>query len=206
MERYLREHFERAVGDDPGVTPGEVARAAIIEGGRLRRRRNHLTAAGVAAGVVVVIGAVAGLNLPLEAPNSADPPVTVAAAMMPVVAASCTAHPVERDATDVVIFLGKELTDRHRVVLEAALRADPLVDALIFESRELAYDRFRTRWAQKPDLVAAVTADQFPESFRLRLAAASDYTAVRSRYATMDGVEKIIGRRCPKDAPVGGIQ
>jgi hypothetical protein len=35
-----------------------------------------------------------------------------------------------------------------------------MVDTLIFESREQAYQRFRTRWAQNPDLVAAVTADR----------------------------------------------
>ncbi|MFR9778442.1 permease-like cell division protein FtsX [Micromonospora sp. MS34] len=205
VERHLREHFERAVDDDPGVAPDDMAHAAIIEGVRLRRRRNQLTAAAVAAGMVVVIGAVAGLNLP-SGRSAADQPVTVAAAMMPVVAPSCTPRPVERDATDVVIFLGAEITDRQRAALETALSADPQVQNLIFESRGQAYERFRTRWAHNPDLVAAVTADQFPESFRLRLVAASQYTAVRSRYATMDGVEEVIGRRCPKDAPVGGLQ
>lgn len=203
--RNLREQFERAVDGDPGAAPGDLARAAIMAGSRLRRRRNRLTVAGAAAGVVVLIGAVTGLNLASGRP-AADQPVTVAAAMMPVVAPACTPHPVERDATDVVVFLGHAATDRQRAALGAALSADPGVQDLIFESRAQAYDRFRTRWAHQPDLVAAVEAGQFPESYRLRLVAASQYTAVRSRYATMDGVEQIIGRRCPKDAPVGGIQ
>jgi hypothetical protein len=198
VERDLREHFEWAVGDDPGVAPGEMARAAIVEGGRLRRRRHQWTAAGL----VVVVGAVAGLAL---GGRAADPPTPVAAAMMPVAAPSCTERPVERDATDVAIFLDRAHTGRQLAVVRTALEADPRVDVLNFESPAQAYERFRALWAQDPDLVAAVGAGQFPASFRLRLVAAAQYTAVRSDYAAMDGVDQIVGRRCPKDAPVGGV-
>lgn len=204
MERQLREHFERSVGEDPGVAPDEMARAAIFDGVRLRRRRSRLAAAGMAAGVVIAIGTAAGLNLEVGSPTPAGPPVSVAAAMAPVAAPSCQRQAVERDATDAVIFLTAALTDQQRAALRTALSDDPRVAALIFESREQAYQKFRTRWAQNPDLLAAVTADQFPESFRLRLATASQYTAVRSRYARMEGVEQVIGRSCAKNAPVGG--
>lgn len=204
MERRLREHFERSVGEDPGVASEEMARAAIFEGVHLRRRRSRLAAAGVAAGVVVAIGTAAGLNLEVRSPTPSGPTVTVAAAMAPVTAPSCQRQPVERDATDAVIYLTAESTNQQRAVLTTALSDDPRIDALIFESREQAHQRFRTRWAQNPDLLAAVTADQFPESFRLRLSAASQYTAVHSQYASMDGVELVIGRICAKDAPVGG--
>lgn len=200
MEVNLTEQFELAVGGDPGVVPGELARAAIAEGTRLRRRRNRLAAAGVAAGLVLVIGAPVALRS-----HRAEPPVTVAAAMMPVAAPSCT-RPVERDATDVVVFLRASATESQRSALQAALDRDPRVGTLIFESRAQAYERFRARWAREPDLVAAVTTAQFPEAYRLRLVRASQYAAVRSRYAVMGGVEQIIGRVCPTDAPVGGIQ
>jgi hypothetical protein len=201
----LRDHFDRAVSDDPGAALDEMAGAAIAEGGRLRRRRNQRAAGGVAAGVIAVIGAVACLNLLPNASKSADPPVTIAAAMMPVTAPSCLRHPVEADATDVVIFLAAAVTDVQRSALDTALRDDPRVDALMFESREQAYQKFRTRYARNPDLLAAVSADRFPESFRVRLGAAEHYTGFRVRYATMAGVELITGRRCAKDAPVGGV-
>lgn len=203
MVRYLQEHFEQSVGDDPGVPPREMARTAIVEGARLRRRRNRRTAAvGVAAAVVVVTGVVTGLNLS-SGGRPADPPVTVAAAMMPVTAPACTL--VQRDATDAVVFLDRDLTVRQRAALETALSTDPRVAVLVFEGRGQAYERFQALWAHNPDLVKAVSADQFPESFRLRLVAAAQYTAVRSAYATMAGVEMITGRRCPSDAPVGGV-
>ena len=204
MTLNLRDHFDRAVSDDPGAALEEIADAAIAEGGRLRRRRQR-TAAGVAAGAVALIVAVAGLNLSSNAPESADPSETIAAAMMPVTAPSCLPHPVEVDVTDVVVFLAAASTDEQRSALAAALHDDPWVDALMFESREQAYQRFRSRWAKNPDLLAAVHAEQFPQSFRLRLVAAGQYPAFRSQYAAMEGVEQVIGRKCAKDAPVGGV-
>ncbi|GIE97087.1 permease-like cell division protein FtsX [Paractinoplanes rishiriensis] len=201
MERDLRQQFDDAVGDDPGFAPGELALAAISEGGRMRRRRQRLTVAGVAAGVVLVMSVGAGLNQAI----GTDRPVTVEAAMMPMAAASCTEHPVERDATDVLVFLQRGLAGPERAAVEAALSGDPRVAAVLFESRAQAYERFKVRWQDEPDLVAAVGADAFPESFRLRLVAASEYTAFRAQYATMAGVQEIIGRRCSTDAPVGGV-
>jgi hypothetical protein len=152
-----------------------------------------------------VLGTLAGLNLLPEARRPQSPPATIAAAMMPVAAPHCSAKPVDRDATDVVLFLAPGATDRQRSALESALESDARVGTVLFESRGQAYQRFRNLWANDRDLVAAVNADQFPESFRLRLVHASQYTALRAQYAAMDGVELIIGRTCTSDAPVGGI-
>jgi cell division protein FtsX len=201
----LRDHFDRAVVDDPGAPLDEMAGAAIAEGDRLRRRRQHRTVISVAAAVVAVTGAVTGLTFVLADPRAAEPPVTLAAAMTPVTAASCQQQPVETDATDVIIFLVAGATDTQRSALDTALRADPRVDTVLFDSREQAYQRFRTRFAQNQDLIDAVGSDQFPESFRLRLGAAEQYAAFRARYAALDGVALIDGRRCTKDAPVGGV-
>jgi hypothetical protein len=205
VELDLRDEFDRAVGDDPGVAPGEMARTAIAEGVRRRGRRRRLTAVAVAAGLVLAAGAATGLNVALG-DRPGDDPMTVAAAMMPVAAAACTAHPVERDATDVVVFLGGEPTERQRAAVETALRADPRVGALVFESRAQAYERFRVRWKREPDFLATITAEQLPESFRLRLVSAAQYAAFRTQYATMAGVDQVIGHRCASSAPIGGLQ
>ncbi|HEY0002162.1 MAG TPA: permease-like cell division protein FtsX [Actinoplanes sp.] len=204
MEQDLREHFDQAVGDDPGDDPGEMARLAIIEGGRLRRRRHQLVAGGVAASLVLAFGAVPGIDL-LRGTGPAEPSVTIAAAMMPVVAPSCVQRPVETDATDAVIFLAAEVTDPRRAAVETALRGDPRIQAVLYESRESAFQRFQARWESEPDLLAAVSVEQFPESFRLRLVTAAQFTALRAQYAGMAGIEQIIGRRCSADAPVGGL-
>lgn len=197
MDTNLREQFDRAVGDDPGADPGVMAHAAIVRGARMRRRRRQAVAAGVAAGVAAVLAAV-------SLPSSEEPQVTVAA-MMPVAAPSCTVKPVETDATDALVFLDSGMTGGQRSALESALAGDPRVATLLFESREQAYERFRSRWADNPDLLAAVSADQFPESFRLRLVDASQYAGLRADYMAMDGVDTILGRACAADAPVGGV-
>jgi hypothetical protein len=201
MAEHLRDHFERAVGDDPGVPAAEVARAAMAEGGRLRRRRRLVTA-GVAAGLVAVAGGVVGLH---QSSDPAPPPMTIAAAMMPATAPSCSPEPVERDATDAVVFLDNDATGSQAAAVGTALQADPRVKAMIHESREEAYERFRMLWADSPDFVAAVTPQQLPEGFRLKLNAPSQYQALRAQYAAMGGVAQIIGRRCSGDAPVGGV-
>ena len=181
-----------------------MAVVAIAEGGRLRRRRRWVAGGGVAAGLVAVMGGAAGLSLLAGRGDQPAPPVTLAAAMMPVSAPSCLPEPVETGATDVAVFLGQQVSDQQRAAIRNELRKDPRVAAVVFETRREAWEKFRVRWKQSPDLVAAVTVEALPESFRLRLVAGTDYTAVRDEYGAMDGVRDMVGRRCSADAPIGG--
>ena len=196
----LREHFERAVDDDPGADPGVMAHAAIVRGGQVRRRRRQV--AGAAGGVLAVLGVVAGLNLP----SQAEPAVTVAAAMRPPAAPSCSVDPVERDATDVAIFLKSDTSGPQQAALASALGEDARVGTVVFESRSAAYEKFRRLWADSPDFVDAVSPKDLPESFRVRLVDAAQFTAFHSDYAAMDGVQDIVGRICLVGAAVGGVQ
>jgi hypothetical protein len=194
----LRQHFDQAVSDDPGADPAEMAHTAIAQGGRIRRRRTMAIAAAA-----TVLAAAAGV---ISVAGRTDPPVTVAAAMVPVAAPSCSAKPVKKDATDVTIFLDPAATEPQLSAVARALHADARVGALQFEDREQAFQRFKARWASNPDLVKAVGATQLPESFRLRMTDPAQYTALRTTYATMAGVDQIVGRKCPVSAPVGGLQ
>jgi hypothetical protein len=205
VDTNLRDHFDRAVSADPGADPGEMAYAAITQGGRIRRRRKTAVA-GAAAGLVAVLATIGGVNLFSGPPRSADPPVTVAAAMMPLVAPSCSTKPVASDATDAVVFLTAGVTDGQRSALRSALDDDARVAKLAFENRAQAYQRFVARWRNDPDFLASVGPQQLPESFRLRLADPSRYTAFRAHYAALAGVQDVVGRICPADAPVGGVQ
>jgi hypothetical protein len=201
MALHLRDQFERAAGDDPGADTGEMARAAIVAGAGLRRKRRLLTGA---VGAAAAIGVLGGTYQMLQ-PPAAQPEITVAAAMMPRTSPSCEPQPVEQNATDVLIFLGRESTDGQRSAIAAALGDDPAVGRLVFENRQQAFERFQTRWRDHPGLVAEVSTHRLPESFRLRLTAPAEFAALRSRYATMAGVDQISGRRCTADAPIGGV-
>lgn len=200
MEDTLREQFDRAVAGDPFGESGGLAAAAMIEGAGIRRRRHRLIGAAVAAGLLVVVGVGAGLFWPREPEN----PVMVAAAMMHKPAAVCAQHPVERDATDAAMFLRPDVTDRQRSELETALRSDPRISAVVFESRQSAYARFAALWKDSPDFVASVRVESLPEAFRLRLTTRADFSAVRKSYAKADGVQDIFGWVCPVAAPIGG--
>jgi hypothetical protein len=194
----LRQHFDQAVGDDPGADPAAMARTAVAEGGRIRRRRK-VAVAGAAA-VLVAAAGVVGLT------RHTDPPVTVAAAMVPKAAPSCSAKPVDRDATDVAIFLAPAATDQQLSAVARALHDDARVGTVQFQDREQAFERFKALWADNPDLVREVGTSNFPESFRIRLTDPARYDALRTTYQAMPGVDQIVGRKCPMSAPVGGIQ
>ncbi|MDT4995687.1 MAG: cell division transport system permease protein [Actinoplanes sp.] len=208
MDTNLREYFDRAVSGDPGADLGEMAHAAIAQGGRVRRRRKQMAVAGVAAGVVMVLGAVAGVNHRSPVTGPANPAV-VAPEMMLVAALDCSAKPVQNDATDVVIFPGDadgHVTDQMVSQLRSDLTADPRVATLFFETHEQIYQRFQKQWPNNPDFVASVSPNDLPEFFRLRLVDATKYTAFRTQYAARDDVMLIEGRICRESAPVGGLR
>ncbi|MFG1609049.1 permease-like cell division protein FtsX [Actinoplanes sp. NPDC049265] len=204
MEPNLRKHFDLAVIADPGADPGEMAAAAMAQGGRSRRKRRQLAIAGAAAGVVVVLVTAAGMG-PLLGTRVPDHPRETIAAGMMLAAPDCSVRTVETDATDVAIFLTDEVTDRQRTALSKALNDDARVTKVLFESRQEAYAKFVKLWADNPDFVKSVTPRSLPESFRLRLASPATFVAFNRDYGRKAGVQDIIGRSCPESAPVGGV-
>jgi hypothetical protein len=206
VEPDLRKQFDLAVSADPGADSGEMARFAMLQGGRIRHRR-RLAVAGLAAGVVAMIVTVSAVDLldgaaPPAAPP-AGPPVMVAAGMR-LPAPDCSANPVTADATDAIIYLNA--TDRQQSAIGEALNDDKRVVSVIFESREEAYARFLVLWKDSPDFVASVTPESLPSSYRLRLHDRAQFTTFSREYAKKPGVREIIGRVCPERAPVGGVQ
>ncbi|MBL7261087.1 permease-like cell division protein FtsX [Paractinoplanes lichenicola] len=204
MDANLRDQFDRAVGHDPGADPSAMAHTAILEGGRVRTRRRRLAAAGVAAaGLVLAAGVGTALNLRSEAP---PPPLTIPAAMMPLAAPGCSEGAVQSGATDVSMFLTYEATEQQRSAIRSALDGDARVESSYFESRQTAYERFKKLWQDSPEFVASVGPESLPESFRVRLTEPAPSTAFERQYAAMPGIQDVVGRTCPPDAPVGGVK
>jgi hypothetical protein len=199
VEPDLRQHFDLAVSADPGADSGEMARLAMLEGGRIRHRR-RLAVAGLAAVMVTMVVTVGAM----DGADRAAPPAMVAAAMR-LPAPDCSTNPVTADATDAVIYL-YSAADRQQSEIGQALNNDKRVASVIFESREDVYARFVARWNDSPDFVAALSPDSVPAAYRLRLHDRAQFTTFSREYAKKPGVEDIIGRVCPKSAPVGGVR
>ncbi|MFV2013169.1 MULTISPECIES: permease-like cell division protein FtsX [unclassified Micromonospora] len=198
----LRTYFDRALDDEPApaVPPDDLARAAMVGGSRLRRRR-RLTIGGAAVAVTVLAAVAASLAAPVR-----DAPAPVPAqAAMPSVSPGCElVRPTTAEAaTEAAVYLSVNVTAEQRRAVDAALRSNPQVGSVAFESRQDAYQRFIRRYKDDPavlldhpDLMEKVTPDQLPESFRITLANPSAYQQVSGGLQAMPGVETVTGWFC----------
>ncbi|MFY1698340.1 permease-like cell division protein FtsX [Solwaraspora sp. WMMA2101] len=200
----LRTHFEQAFdGEPPPATPGEeLARAAMAGGTRLRRRR-RLTIGGAAVAVTALAAVAAGLAVPVRDAPAPVPAQVVLPSATPVLCEGVSAEDV---ATEASVYLAEQVTDAQRAAIDTALRADPRLSTVRYDSRQDAYERFRQMYRDgppevfslyTPEEIAQVTADQFPESFRLTLTDPAAYPQLEPDLRALPGVDEVVGRFCP---------
>ncbi|HEY8533610.1 MAG TPA: permease-like cell division protein FtsX [Micromonospora sp.] len=96
---------------------------------------------------------------------------------------------------NVAIFLDDEITEERRAALDAELRADPLVREVLFETREMAYNKFKELYRDAPELVNAVKPEQLPQSFRVKLKDPTQYNQIFEKYKDAEGIDEIIDQR-----------
>ncbi|MGC9666845.1 permease-like cell division protein FtsX [Planosporangium sp. 12N6] len=96
---------------------------------------------------------------------------------------------------EVSIFLKNEVTEEQRASLQSDLKSDPLVQNVIYESREVAYQRFQDQFKDAPALVSSTKPDSLPESFRVKLRDATKFQAIFDKYNGRDGISEIIDQR-----------
>ena len=99
------------------------------------------------------------------------------------------------DKIEVAIFLKPDISDDQRSSLEGALKGDPAVREVIYESKDEAFKKFQEMFADVPAVVDAVKPGQLPESFRVGLKNPEQYQQVREAYVGKDGVDQIIDQR-----------
>lgn len=99
------------------------------------------------------------------------------------------------DQIEVSIFLASDVSEEQRTGLQSSLDSDPLITTVTYESREEAYNRFQTLYADAPDLVNAVKPDQLPESFRIKLVDPEEYQAIFDKYNGTEGIDEIVDQR-----------
>ena len=99
------------------------------------------------------------------------------------------------DKIEVSIFLKPDVNAEQRDGLRAALDADPLVREVFYESKDQAYEKFRTMYADTPALIEAVKPGQLPESFRVKLKDPERYQDIYTAYNGRDGIDTILDQR-----------
>lgn len=147
---------------------------SIIRSGRRRRRMVRAAAAVGGLGVVLAVLAVGVLAISRPTLDVTNAPTTgpTARIFLCHTGAGCGAP-----------------TDAQITAIEAALRADPEVRTVSYESQEQATARFEERFADQPELLEE--ASDVPGSFEVSLAPEVDLPDFFTRYRAMAGVAQV---------------
>jgi cell division transport system permease protein len=86
---------------------------------------------------------------------------------------------------------GKEVTQDQRDQIAKDLAGTPQVEKVFYESQQQAYQRFKEQFKDSPDLVANVSSDALPESFRVKLRDPSQFEVVASAFQDRPGVDTV---------------
>jgi cell division transport system permease protein len=89
---------------------------------------------------------------------------------------------------------GGVVTQEQRVAIKADLEALPVVQSVFYESQTEAFERFKERFKDSA-IAQNVTADQLPESFRVKLKDPTQYGVVVSAFTGRPGVDVVQDQR-----------
>ena len=96
---------------------------------------------------------------------------------------------------EVSIFLNDDISAEQTQSIERDLRANPLVEAVIFESKQQAYQNAQKIFASDPELLQAVRPDTLPASFRVKLLDPEQFEAVASQFEGYPGIDEVVDQR-----------
>ena len=86
---------------------------------------------------------------------------------------------------------GESVTDAQRTEIEAALKGNPEVAEVFYETKEQAYAQFREYYANNDPILKATTVDKMQDSFRVKLKNPEEYQGVVSAVSGMPGVQLV---------------
>jgi len=86
------------------------------------------------------------------------------------------------------------VTSDQRLAIQADLKSLPVVQEVFYESQQQAFVRFKERFKDSA-IAQNVTADQLPESFRVKLKDPTQYSVVVSAFTGRPGVDLVQDQR-----------
>ncbi|RZS32211.1 cell division transport system permease protein [Herbihabitans rhizosphaerae] len=122
-----------------------------------------------------------------------------------------------QDKLQVHIFLTNDVGDKDKTCtqdpckrLKAELESNTdVIDEVVFESREQAYERFRRIFEGQPELVQVARPEALPASLQVKLKNPDRPEVIAQTYATQPGVDKVVDQSDFLDKffdALGGIQ
>jgi len=89
---------------------------------------------------------------------------------------------------------GGLVTSEQRLQIQQDLQSMPAVDSVFYESQSEAFNRFQERFKDSA-IAANVTADQLPESFRVKLKDPTQFAVIVSAFSGRPGVDVVQDQR-----------
>jgi len=89
---------------------------------------------------------------------------------------------------------GGPITDSQRLTIQNDLKALPVVQTIYYESQSQAFTHFQERFKNSA-IAQNVTADQLPESFRVKLKDPSKYAVIQTAFSGRAGVDSVQDQR-----------
>jgi cell division transport system permease protein len=86
---------------------------------------------------------------------------------------------------------GESVTEAQRTEIESALKGNPEVAEVFYETKEQAYAQFREYYANNDPILKATTVDKMQDSFRVKLKNPEEYQGVVSAVSGMPGVQLV---------------
>ncbi len=86
---------------------------------------------------------------------------------------------------------GEAATDAQRADIEQALRGNPEVAEVFYETKEEAYAQFREYYANNEPILKSTTVDMMQDSFRVKLKNPEEYQGVVSAVSGLPGVQLV---------------
>ena len=98
-------------------------------------------------------------------------------------------------AVEISMFLHKDISPEQIDEISTALHDNPLVQEVIYESQDDAYRNAQKLFKNDPELLEALTPDDLPASFRVKLEDPEQFEVVASQFRGYPGIEEVVDQR-----------
>jgi cell division transport system permease protein len=96
---------------------------------------------------------------------------------------------------EVSIFLNDDISSDQTRSMQADLDGNPLVQEVLYESKQQAYENARKIFATDPELLDALRPDSLPASFRVKLVDPEQFETIQSQYEGYPGIDEVVDQR-----------